>query len=97
MPKMSTYYRRKAEHRCVVCDAELPEGYTKTRCPTCREFVAGKSAVRHAMFRIDGRCPSCGRKLPQDSEYLTCYWCRETAKQSQRRHRARLAEKGGLT
>lgn len=31
------YRRWKAEHRCVECHADLPEGWTKTRCPECGE------------------------------------------------------------
>lgn len=32
------YDKLKAEHRCVGCAANLPAGYTMTRCEHCLEY-----------------------------------------------------------
>lgn len=74
-----TYYRYKAEGRCVICGVKLSDGYKYTKCPVCRE-----SGKREWYRRKEDRYT-----LPDDAKVLRDMRKRtidEMAKEAHERH-----------
>lgn len=62
--------------KCVICGAQLPDGWQLQLCERCRARQKVYQRNRYIRLVQQGRCPHCGG-VAEDVKYITCRTCRK--------------------
>ena len=89
--------RFKAQHRCITCGAQLPEGDIHSTCERCREKRRDEYAVKKSQQRrqrsLHNKCYICGSSDLVDGKEICTLCYKRILKNTEKMNQARRKSK----